>query len=267
MKKIILRFGIVILSLVFVLPVLLTLFSSFTSGALLSEIKETVNLIPKGFSFVGYYDILIEYSWFIRGFWNSIFYALVITVINILISVPAAYAFSEAKFKGKSILYFFYIVLMMMPIQVTILPNYIGLRDMKLMDTPFAIILPAIFAPFGVFLMCQYLSGLEKSTIEAARLETSSVLTILIQVVAPQVRTCILALFVFIFAENWNMVEQPNVFLTNIKLMPLSVLLAISENVNLVILLAGSVIFMLPIVILYMYFHDSLEAGLESFKV
>ena len=207
------------------------------------------------------YDLLIENLWFIRGLWNSIFYALIITMFNVVISVSAAYGFHQAFFPGKKVLYFIYIALTIMPLQVSILPNYIGLRDMKLIDTPWAIVLPGIFAPLGVFLMFQYMKGLDGYVIEAARLETKSIFQILLYVVVPQVKTCIIALFVFVFAENWNMVEQPQIFLKDVSLMPLSVLLAIKDNVDIVILMAGSVIFMLPVIILYIYFHDSLETG------
>lgn len=267
MKKMTLKIIIIILACIFLLPVLLTVINSFSTGAVLGELKAKFDIVPKGFSITGYYDLLIENFWFIRGFWNSIFYAIIITLFNVVISVPAAYSFHEASFRGKGILYFFYIVLMMMPLQVTMLPNYIGLRDMKLIDTPWAILLPAIFAPFGVFLMCQYMRGLEASMIEAARIETNSVFRILLHMVVPQIRTCIIALFVFAFAENWNMVEQPNIFLKREELMPVSVLLAVTQNVDTLVLLAGSVIFMLPIVLLYVYFHDSLELGLESLKL
>lgn len=267
MKKVMIKLIVIILSCVFILPIILTVVNSFSTNLLINGEYRQFDIIPKGFSIIGYYDLLIENLWFIRGFWNSVFYAMVITVFNLVISLSAAYAFHEASFPGKGILYFFYIVLMMMPLQVSILPNYIGLRDMKLIDTPWAILLPGIFAPFGVFLMCQYMRGLDSSIVESARLETKSVIRILLYIIVPQVKACVIALFVFTFAENWNMVKQPNIFLKNINLMPLSVLLAVLENVDVMILLAGSVIFMLPIIILYMYFHDSLETGLESLKI
>lgn len=251
MKRKITILFVVVLAGIFLFPVLLTLFRSFVQGS---------------FSVVGYYDILVEEAWFLRGFWNSVFYAAVITFFNTVICVPAAYAFREADFKGKGALYFFYIILMMMPLQVTMLPNYIGLRDMHLLDTRLALVLPGIFTPFGVFLMSQYMRGLDRSILEAARLETKSVFRIMQCVALPQVKTCVAALFLFTFSENWNLVEQPQIFLKSETKLPLSVLLAAQEGETRV-LFAGCVLFMVPVVILYLYFHGNLEEGLGNLKL
>ena len=267
MKKGLVKSVFVLCALLFLLPIVLTVVHSFGVQSVDEGNFRLTSLVPSGFSLVGYYDLLIEHFYVLRNFWNSVFYAGSITCLNIAVSVPAAYAFSQARFKGKELLFFFYIMLMMMPLQVTLLPNYIGLRDMKLLDTPFAIVLPSVFAPFSVFLLTQYMKGLEQSYVEAAFLETKSVFRIMLQMIVPQLRTCILAVFVFVFAEYWNMVEQADIYLRRESLKPLSGLLAIGEGLTTSEVLAGSVIFMIPIVILYLYFHDSLEVGLESMKL
>lgn len=262
------RRGIILLfAVVFVLPIVLTFVHSFGVQDAVSEELQLTRMFPTRFGLDGYYELFVENHPILRGFWNSVLYAGVITVCNIVVSVPAAFAFLHARFKGKDLLFFLYIVLMMMPLQVTLLPNYIGLRDMKLLDTQYAIILPAIFTPFSAFLMTQYMRGLEEASIEAAMLETNSVIRMLVMIVLPQLKTCILAVFVFVFAEYWNMVEQPNIYLRQETLKPMSVLLTASGSMTLSAVLAGSVVLMIPIVILYLYFHDSLEVGLESMKL
>lgn len=258
MKRKIKVLFVLILIGIFLFPVFFTVFRSF----LIMEPEEGASRL----SLVGYYDILVEEAWYLRGFWNSVCYAAVITILNTIISIPAAYAFKEADFRGKGALYFFYIILMMMPLQVTMLPNYIGLRDMNLLDTRLALILPGIFTPFGVFLMGQYMRGLDRSILEAARLETKSIFQIMIHIALPQVKTCVAALFLFTFAENWNLVEQPQIFLKSEQKQPLSVLLA-GQNNTMGTLLAGCVLFMVPVVILYLYFHESLEDGLGNLKL
>ena len=259
MKKKIMVLFVIILTGIFLFPVFLTLFRSFLYGDLAGVGTSCLSL-------VGYYDILVEEAWYLRGFWNSVCYAAVITVLNTAVSVPAAYAFREAGFRGKEALYFFYIILMMMPLQVTMLPNYIGLRDMNLLDTRLALILPGMFTPFGVFLMGQYMRGIDKSTLEAARMETKSIFRSIFYIALPQVKTCVAAMFLFTFAENWNLVEQPQIFLKSGEKQPLSMLLAV-QNDTMGTLLAGCVIFMVPVVILYLYFHESLEDGLGSLKL
>jgi multiple sugar transport system permease protein len=156
---------------------------------------------------------------------------------------------------------------MMMPLQVTLLPNYIGLRDLNLLDTRLAIILPAIFNPFALFIIYQYMKGMHTEYIEAARLETSSILLILAKIVVPYLKTCVIAVFIFIFSENWNMVEQPIIYIEREELYPLSVQLnvIISEELN--VGLAGAVIFMLPVLLIYLFFSESFEKGLEHLSL
>lgn len=267
LRKILQKTGLILGAVLFLFPIVLTVLHSFSVQNVEVELFRLEGLVPGRFDLSGYYDLLVEYSSVLRNFWNSVGYSLSITIWNLLIAVPAAYAFSQAKFRGKEALFFFYIVIMLMPLQVTMLPNYIGLRDMNLLDTPYAIILPAVFAPFSVFLMTQYMSGLENSCIEAALLETKSVSRIITQIVIPQLRPCILAVFMFVFAEQWNMVEQPNIYLRKADLKPFSSFLTLDSGLSVSAVLAGSVIFMVPIVILYLYFHDSLEVGLESMKL
>lgn len=234
----------VLLAVVFAVPVVATVILSFKTGL------------------GGYSDLLFNCFKFYPMFWNSVIYAVIITVVQLAVIIPCAFGFSQAKFKGKSVLAVFYIVLMMMPLQVTILPNYIGLRDMALIDTPLAIILPAIFSPFGVVVMNQYMKNIDNSVIEAMRLETSSVVRIMLTAVIPQIRVCILAVVLFVFADCWNMVEQPMLFLKNDDLKTLSVFIANSEQFSGEVLFPAAVIFLIPVLILYLFFSENLEKGL-----
>ena len=237
-----------LLAAVFILPVIATVALSFS-----------VDGIP---SLQGYTDLLFDCFVFYPQFWNSVIYAAVITVVQLVVIIPCAFGFSQAKFKGKGALFVFYIVLMMMPLQVTILPNYIGLRDIGLIDTPLAIILPAIFSPFGVVVMHQYMKNIDSNIIEAARLETNSVVRIIISGVVPQIRVCIFAVVLFVFADCWNMVEQPMLFLKNDSLKTLSVFIANAGDFSGKVLFPAAVLFLIPVMILYMFFNEYLEKGL-----
>ena len=122
------------LAAVFMLPVAATVVLSFS--------------VDGAASLQGWSDLLFDCFVFYPQFWNSVIYAAVITLVKLVVIIPCAFGFSQAKFRGKGALFVFYMILVMMPLRVTILPNYIGLRDMGLINTPFAIILPAIFSPF-----------------------------------------------------------------------------------------------------------------------
>ena len=164
-------------------------------------------------------------------------------------------------------LFFFYIILMMMPLQVMILPNYIGLRDMGILNTRAGIILPMIFSPFGVVVLRQYMKGMDCSVIEAMRLETSSIVRILLCAVAPQVKVCLYAVGLFVFAECWNMLEQPMLLLQDENLKTLTVFFSNTQNYGEHVLYPASVLFMVPILLLYFFFHKELERGLTLHDV
>lgn len=247
MKKII---GVIflLLGLLFLLPVAATVLFSF---------------LPKGeLSLQGYADLLFDCFVFYPMFWNSVLYALVITAAQLAVIIPCAFGFSQAKFKGRGVLFVFYIVLMMMPLQVTILPNYIGLRDMNLINTPYGIILPMIFSPFGVIVMHQYMKSIDGSVIEAMRLETNSIFRILFTSVIPQLKICIFAVILFVFADCWNMVEQPMLFLKDDNLKTLSVFITNAEKYEGAVLFPAAVIFLIPVFIVYLFFNENLEKGL-----
>ena len=237
-----------ILAVIFVLPVLMTVLFSFRFGGNLS--------------LQGYADLLFDCFVFYPMFWNSVLYAAVTTIVQLVVIIPCAFGFSQAKFKGKGALFVFYIVLMMMPLQVTILPNYIGLRDMNLIDTPWGIILPMIFSPFGVVVMHQYMKNIDNSVIEATRLETNSVFRVIFTSVIPQLRVCIFAVVLFVFADCWNMVEQPMLFLKDDSLKTLSVFITNAQNYEGAVLFPAAVIFLVPVLILYLFFNENLEKGL-----
>lgn len=238
----------IVLALIFVLPVAATVVMSFSSeGA------------P---SLQGYSDLLFDCFVFYPMFWNSVLYAAAITAAQLIVIIPCAFGFSQAKFRGKGALFVFYIILMMMPLQVTILPNYIGLRDMGLIDHPLGIILPMIFSPFGVVVMHQYMKNIDNSVIEATRLETNSIFRVIFTGVIPQIRVCIFAVVLFVFADCWNMVEQPMLFLKDDGLKTLSVFIANAQNYTGEVLFPAAVIFLIPMLILYLFFNENLEKGL-----
>ncbi len=237
-----------LLAVIFVSPVIATVVLSFSAEG-----------IP---SLLGYADLLFDCFIFYPMFWNSVIYAAVITLAQLAVIIPCAFGFSQARFKGKGVLFVFYIVLMMMPLQVTILPNYIGLRDMNLIDTPFGIILPMIFSPFGVVVMHQYMKSIDASVIEAARLETNSIIRIMLTAVVPQIRICIFAVVLFVFADCWNMVEQPMLFLENERLKTLSVFITNAASYEGAVLFPAAVLFLIPVLLLYLFFNENLEKGL-----
>lgn len=170
--------------ILFLVPVILTIIGSF--------------LLKGELSFHKYSELFLECFPFYRMFWNSV----CITIGSIVIAIPAAYAFKFARFRGKNVLYVIYIVIMLMPLQVMVLPNYIGLRDMKLLNSPLAIILPLLFSPLAVVVWHQYMKECDVQMVEAARLETNSCIQIIWHCIVPQIKVCVFAVGLLVFRRH-----------------------------------------------------------------
>ena len=241
--------GLLMGGLLFLVPVILTVIGSF--------------LLKGELSAQGYLILFRECFPFYRMFWNSVLYSVCITFGTIVIAIPAAYAFKYAQFRGKGIVYVIYIILMLMPLQVMVLPNYIGLRDMKLLNTPFAIILPLLFSPLAVVVLHQYLKECDVQIVEAARLETNSCIRIIWHCIVPQIKVCIFAVGLLVFSETWNLVEQPLLYLDEDKWRNLSLLFSEADRYQAEVLLPAAVLFMVPMLLWYLLFREELQKGLK----
>lgn len=213
-----------------------------------------------------YYRILLEELWFYPKFWYSILVALVIACGALFISFTAGVSLRLCRMKGKGVILLCLLLLMLMPLQVTLLPNYIALRDMNLLNTAAALILPMIFSPFSVFLMYQYAQTIDFEGLEAARLETGSAVLIMGRVILPQMRACAAAVFVFMFAEGFNMVEQPMYFVKAERLKPLSLLRESLAEEDAGLVYAVGVICLIPFLLLYVNFEEEIWEGMGTVK-
>jgi len=151
---------------------------------------------------------------FVRGFWNSIYIALVVTVVSLFTSAMAAYAFARIRFPGDNILFAIFLATMMVPGQLTIIPLYIIMSNIGLVDNHLAIILPAaLFNAFGVFLLRQYVRGIPLELEEAAAIDGAGKIRIFFTLILPLLRTPLTALGIFTFLNQWNNFFYPLIFL------------------------------------------------------
>lgn len=234
-------------AIIFVLPIVLTVIQS--------------GVVNSRLSLEAWKTLLFDCFIFYPMFWNSVLYSVAITVIQLCVVIPGAFGLMMIKGKIKEIIIGMYIVLMMLPLQVTLLPNYIGLRDLHLLYTRMGIVLPMAFSTVGMIIMHQYLSTIDISQIEAARLETNSILTIICEIIIPQVKICIFAVALLVYEESYNMLEQPLLFLKEKELQSLSVFVANVDDYSSDVLFPAAVIYMIPVVLLYVFFSDSLHNG------
>ena len=230
-----------------------------------------ISTAVKSFSFEGriglkqYWELFVTNFTYFDFFWNSVIYAAAITVVCIAISLPLGFLFAKVNFKGRDSLFFVFILVMMLPFQATLLPNYIQLRDFKMLNTPLALTVPMMFSPFAVFLLRQFMKTIPNDLIEFTLLETSSVVKTFRYAILPQIKPAIVSVAILIFCESWNMVDQALIFsMENDKIMPLSVILSeIPENVK----YAGGTVYMFPIIMLFVMFRETLEESMEAYKL
>lgn len=256
----------ILIAISFVLPMVQTFLLSFGKPAEIKNyfFENTLPLIPKSFSIEQYYDLLIHNSFYLRMFWMTLFISITSACLNLIVSLMSAYVLAKVSFRFRAAIIFMYIVAMMMPFQVTLLPNYLISKWTGLYDTIFALIIPAVFNPFGTFLLVQVIKTVDSETIEAASLETDKAMTILFRMVVPQIKAGLAAVFIISFADTWNMVEPVLILTKNPELRTLGTAFNDIYAYNSSIAFSGSVIYMLPVVFLYLMFEREIR---DSFSV
>lgn len=222
-----------------------------------------IPIVPKFISFKQLYNILIEQMEFLKMLLNSFIYTGAIIMGNLMVAPSAAFALAKFKFRFSKALLFIYILIMMMPFQVLVVPNYMALKFFNLIDTRWAIILPGVFMPFTVFLLRQYMVNLSNEFLEAATVEGASVYKIFFKIILPLCKPALIAMSIFTFAYCWNLVEQPMFVLEDPALYPLSLFLVNMINGAKNVVFAGSLIYLLPAVLLFAAFSDYLIMGVQ----
>lgn len=241
-----------ILALVFLFPVLYMLVCSVWTGK------------AAGFSFMSYYDVFLESPGYLVKFWRSLGMCLLIAAGQTVLSCMAGTAFAKYRFIGKKFWLVMMALFMILPIQVTLLPNYILMEKLGFLNSWKALILPGIFSPFGVVWLTFIFQTLPDEWMEAARLDSANQLQIVRYIIVPASKPAIITLFVLTFVESWNMVEQPIIFLEGILDYPLSVFLAgVTENSIAVQSVCG-ILCLLPVTFFFLYYHKELTDGLRD---
>jgi len=177
------------------------------------------------------------------------------------------YNFMVFKFKFKKSLFFLYIIIMMMPFQVTMLSNYLILKQLKLLDTLASLIFPGIFSTFPVFIMFNFFRGIPPAVIEAARIDGARERDIFLKIGIPLGKNGIIASLVLEFLEYWNLIEQPMTFLNDKTKWPLSLFLPAIRGENAGFAFAVSVITLIPAALVFFSGHEYLEQGIASLGV
>ncbi len=202
---------------------------------------------------------------FLRYLGNSLFITLSVLVIQFIVMVPAAYAFSKIKFKGSNILFGIVLIGLMVPAQITFLPIYMMMSKAELINTYVPLILPFMTSSFGIFLLRQNFMQISDEIIEAAKLDNSSDLKIMFKVMLPMAKPAVITFALFSFIYHWNNYFWPLVMSNSdlVRTLPIGVaMLKESEGVtNWNVVMAGNVMLTAPILLLYTILNNKIKTA------
>lgn len=228
-------------------------------------ISEKVNLkfIPDIVSFSQYITVLFKSPDYLLKFWNSVILVGPIVVFQLLVASLASYGFARYRGRLREIIFFAYIILMLMPYQVTLVPNYLVADWLDLLDTRWAIWLPGIFSPFAVFLLTKFMRRIPSSVIEAAQIDGAGEWQIYRRICMPLCKGAICSAAILVFIDYWNMVEQPLIMFTDTEKYPLSVFLSKINSGEIGLAFAVATIYMVPSLLVFLYGEEYLVDGIN----
>jgi multiple sugar transport system permease protein len=248
-----------------ILPFLWMLSSSFKGSEAIRTIP--IRWIPEHPTLEGYQRVFNMQGFsFARSSLNSLLLAIACTIVAVGSAAMAAFVFAKLPFKGSNKLFGLYLATMMIPGTVTMVPNYIILRMLGLLDTYTGLILPSLANAFGVFLMRQSMMSVNDAYMESAYLDGASLYRIFFQIMLPMVMPTLSTMVLLSFMGSWNSYLWPLIVLTSTDKQTLQVVLGNMNGMyknNEHVLMAGAVLTILPILIVYLVSQRYVDQGIS----
>ena len=280
-KKKLLSLILIIVAILYVIPIIFTICNSFMAESEIAAnygkifesvtgkgssryISETVHLkfIPDMVSFKQYFTVLFNSPDYLLKFWNSVILVIPIVIFQMGVALLASYGFARYRGRLREIIFFAYIILMLMPYQVTLVPNFFVSEWLGIINSNWAIWLPGIFSPFAVFLLTKCMRRIPVGIIEAAKIDGAGEFKIFTQICIPLCKSAIASVCILLFIDYWNMVEQPLVLLSDSDMHPLSVFLSKINQGEIGIAFAVATIYMIPTLLVFQYGEEYLVEGI-----
>ncbi len=234
---------------------------------LTESLQSPPTLLPRHAQFQNYATAFHQAP-FGRYFVNTLFIAGVTVFCNLATSVLAAYAFALTDFPGKRVIFAILLTTLMIPFEVTLIPNFILIKNLHMYNTYWAQIVPWAAGTFGIFLVRQFFLSIPKEIFEAAVMDGASSWGVLWKVAVPLARPALVTLALFSFIGSWNAFVWPLIVTTSDAVRPIQVglrqLTSDAGNNNFPILMAGTALTIVPIAILYFFVQRQLIEGVAS---
>ena len=244
-RKVLLYALLIIIGIIMVVPFLWMISTS------LKEQYDTVKIppvwIPNPPRWQNYVDLFTQQP-MLQFMLNTIKIVFFVVLGQLFFSSLAAYSFARIKFKGRTVMFFFYIATLMVPGQVTMIPTYLMFAKVGLVDNHIVLILPAFFSAFGVFLLRQFFMSLPKELEEAAEIDGCNPFTTYYRIMLPLIVPAMLTLGVFTLMNTWNDYMGPLIYLTTPEKYTMTLGIAYFKGVY----TTGSVLSVIPILVAYL---------------
>ena len=255
MKKIILYTLLILGAVIFIYP-----FLWMIAGTFKPEIEITnLNLIPHHLTFQSYKNVFFKIP-ILRSFLNSLFVSISVTSSVLFFGSMVGYSLARLNFRGKNLIFAIILFTMMVPFQITLIPNYILMTKFHFTDTYWALILPGMLSAFGILLFTQFFKGIPNDLLDAARIDGCSEFSVLFRIVWPLSKPVIITVGILTFMANWNSVLWPLIVIRKRALMTMPQLVTIfvvggQAEGQLGTKLAAATLLAIPVVLLYSFFQ------------
>jgi len=225
-----------------------------------------INLFSLNWTLNTYFDILTAGN-MVRYFLNSIIVGVIVTAGNILFCFLAGYAFSRYQFIGKNFWFYSVVFVLMIPAHIIIIPLYLLIFKLGMYDSYWALILPFLVNPIGIFLIRQYINTLPASMEEAARIDGAGEFKIVFRIVMPLCKPALAVLAIQVFLTNWNAFLLPFILTSSESVRTLPVGLALYQGhqaIDWPHLMAGSALAVIPVLTAFLFFQRHIVSGITS---
>ena len=254
----------IVLAVIALIPFLWMISTSLKSRGALMSIP--IEWIPAEPTLDAYTEVFSRFP-FLRTIGNSLLISVSYTLITLISASMAAFAFAKLRFRGSGVILSVYIATMMIPTQVTMIPLFVVMNRLGLIDSYASVILPSMFKPFAVFLLVQQMKTIPNDYIDAARIDGAGLFQTYRKVALPLCIPTLATLAVTTFMESWNDYLWPLLMLTDRNKMTLPIALSTlngqySTEYN--VLMAGSLISMIPIIVIYIAAQKQFKSGLMA---
>ena len=267
MKKVLLHLALIAGGVITLFPLFWMIAASFMTNG--EATTYPPHVVPHAPTLVQYRELFVRLQ-IGRAFFSSTVIAVVSTLFSLLFNSMAGYAFAKLRFRGRERMFGLLLSALVIPAQVGMLPLFLMMKGLGLVNTYLGVIIPSLASVFGIFMIRQFMLSIPQELLEAARIDGAGELRIFFQIVLPMLKPVLVTLSIFTFMTTWNDFMWPLIVLSDQSryTLPVSIASLVGEHAQDVeLMMAGSVVTVLPVLALFLFLQRYYIAGLMAGSV